>query len=156
MSNYLSELARSRSGSGKRGIYSVCSAHPWVLEAAMERQRTEPGPLLIEATCNQVNQAGGYTGMTPDRFRQMVYLLAARCGFPQERILLGGDHLGPFPWRQLPWELAPSQDASGTGFHAIQSAMVWGKFIPIDRPSNEGLPVCTGYLRKNRSAAVNF
>lgn len=81
----------------------------------MERQRTEPGPLLIEATCNQVNQAGGYTGMTPDRFRQMVYILAARCGFPQERILLGGDHLGPFPWRQLPWDLAPSQDASGTG-----------------------------------------
>jgi D-tagatose-1,6-bisphosphate aldolase subunit GatZ/KbaZ len=101
MSNYLSELARSRSGSGQRGIYSVCSAHPWVLEAAMERHQSEPGPLLIEATCNQVNQAGGYTGMTPEDFQNRVHRLAAQCGFSRKRILLGGDHLGPFPWQHL-------------------------------------------------------
>ncbi len=72
----------------------------------MERHCSEPGPLLIEATCNQVNQAGGYTGMTPEDFRKLVHRLAAQSGFPQERILLGGDHLGPFPWQQLAAEAA--------------------------------------------------
>ncbi len=67
----------------------------------MERHRSEPGPLLIEATCNQVNQAGGYTGMTPEDFRNLIHRLAVQRDFPQERILLGGDHLGPFPWQQL-------------------------------------------------------
>ncbi len=101
MSNDLSELGRLRSGSGQRGLVSICSAHPWVIEAAMERHLSEPGPLLIEATCNQVNQSGGYTGMAPKDFRNLVHRLAAQRDFPQERILLGGDHLGPFPWQQL-------------------------------------------------------
>ena len=72
----------------------------------MERYRSEPGPLLIEATCNQVNQAGGYTGMTPADFRDLVHRLATQRSFPQERILLGGDHLGPFPWQDLAAEAA--------------------------------------------------
>lgn len=59
------------------------------------------GPVLIEATCNQVNQEGGYTGMTPAAFRDVVHAIAARVGFPVGRILLGGDHLGPNPWKHL-------------------------------------------------------
>jgi D-tagatose-1,6-bisphosphate aldolase subunit GatZ/KbaZ len=55
--------------------------------------------LLIEATCNQVNQEGGYTGMTPNDFRDYVRAIAAEYGFPAERLILGGDHLGPNPWR---------------------------------------------------------
>ncbi len=106
MSTYLSELAQRRQGSDQRGIYSVCSAHPWVLEAAMRRHLSVSGPLLIEATCNQVNQYGGYTGMTPADFRDLVHRIAAKVGFPQERILLGGDHLGPFPWQHLEAEVA--------------------------------------------------
>ena len=106
MSGYLTELAQSRGGLHRRGIYSVCSAHPWVLEAAMHAHVSAPGPLLIEATCNQVNQFGGYTGMKPADFRDLVDRLAARAGFPQDRILLGGDHLGPFPWQHLAAEAA--------------------------------------------------
>ena len=34
------------------------------------------GPVLIEATCNQVNQEGGYTGMTPADFRTYVLGIA--------------------------------------------------------------------------------
>ena len=64
------------------------------------------GPLLIEATCNQVNQFGGYTGMTPGSFRERVHAVARNTGFPLDRILLGGDHLGPFPWQHLPAEQA--------------------------------------------------
>jgi D-tagatose-1,6-bisphosphate aldolase subunit GatZ/KbaZ len=101
MSHYLLELAQNRPVGSQRGIYSVCSAHPWVLEAAMRRHLSAQGPLLIEATCNQVNQFGGYTGMKPGDFRKLVHEIAAKAGFPESRILLGGDHLGPFPWQHL-------------------------------------------------------
>jgi D-tagatose-1,6-bisphosphate aldolase subunit GatZ/KbaZ len=101
MSSFLANISRLRTGAEQRGIYSVCSAHPWVLEAAMRRHLSEPGPLLIEATCNQVNQFRGYTGMTPGDFRDLVYRQARKAGLPEERILLGGDHLGPFPWQHL-------------------------------------------------------
>jgi D-tagatose-1,6-bisphosphate aldolase subunit GatZ/KbaZ len=85
----------------QRGIYSVCSAHRLVLEAACEAARADGSPLLIEATCNQVNHRGGYTGMTPADFRRDVEAIAARCGLAPSALVLGGDHLGPNPWRQL-------------------------------------------------------
>ena len=88
------------------GVCSVCSAHPVVLEAAMLQALRDNRPLLVESTVNQVNQLGGYTGMTPKDFRSFLDSQAARAGFPQDRIILGGDHLGPYPWRSLPAERA--------------------------------------------------
>ncbi len=85
-----------------RGVYSVCSAHPLVLDAAFAQASADKSLLLIEATCNQVNQDGGYTGLTPAGFRDYVHSLAAAAGFPFEQLILGGDHLGPNPWRSLP------------------------------------------------------
>ncbi|MBT8474863.1 MAG: D-tagatose-bisphosphate aldolase, class II, non-catalytic subunit [Alphaproteobacteria bacterium] len=88
------------------GITSVCSAHPMVIEAAL-RLAKETGELaLIEATCNQVNQEGGYTGMTPADFRAFVENIAGKIGLATDRIILGGDHLGPNPWKDLPAEEA--------------------------------------------------
>ena len=84
------------------GMTSVCSAHPLVIEAALELAREQDRSVLIEATCNQVNQDGGYTGMTPGKFRHFVEDIAARVGFDAARIVLGGDHLGPNPWKNLP------------------------------------------------------
>ncbi|HDR9007325.1 TPA: D-tagatose-bisphosphate aldolase, class II, non-catalytic subunit [Burkholderia vietnamiensis] len=86
-------------GGAQRGIYSVCSAHRLVLEAACEAARADGSPLLIEATCNQVNHVGGYTGMTPADFRRDVDAIAQRCGLAPSALVLGGDHLGPNPWR---------------------------------------------------------
>ena len=84
------------------GLTSVCSAHELVLEAALLQAAADGGPALIEATCNQVNQDGGYTGMTPAGFRDLVYGIADRVGVPRARVILGGDHLGPNPWKHLP------------------------------------------------------
>ncbi len=81
------------------GIYSVCSAHPIVIEAALRVGLGKDIPILIEATSNQVNQFGGYTGMTPDLFRQFVVDIAETVGFPLNQLLLGGDHLGPNCWQ---------------------------------------------------------
>lgn len=84
------------------GIYSVCSAHPLVIEAALRYELNTGKPVLIEATSNQVNQFGGYTGMTPKDFVEYVHKIAEEVGFPKDRLILGGDHLGPNCWQNEP------------------------------------------------------
>jgi len=88
------------------GIYSVCSAHPLVLEAAVRQAVRDNTPLLVEATSNQVNQLGGYTGMRPRDFREFALRIATAHGLAEENLILGGDHLGPNPWQNLPAEEA--------------------------------------------------
>ena len=83
------------------GVTSVCSAHPLVLEAAVAQALEDGSLLLVEATSNQVDQFGGYTGLRPADFRDLVLDLADRAGLPRDRVVLGGDHLGPNTWRDL-------------------------------------------------------
>ncbi len=94
-------LAKRRQGVAA-GIYSVCSAHPWVIRAAAEQAAEDDSLLLVEATSNQVNQFGGYTGMHPAEFREFVREHLKAAGVDERRLILGGDHLGPNPWRTLP------------------------------------------------------
>jgi len=98
-------IARHKSGEAV-GLYSVCSANPWVLEAALRLAKRHSRYALIEATSNQVNQEGGYTGMRPADFVQFVRAIATRVALPHERLLLGGDHLGPNGWQHLSAEQA--------------------------------------------------
>lgn len=118
-------LLRSASGAAPVGITSVCSAHPLVLEAAMLEAASRGSPVLIEATCNQVNHTGGYTGLTPADYRNLVHDVADRISFPRNEIVLGGDHLGPNPWRHLAAEEAMAQAEMmvaayvGAGFEKI-------------------------------------
>ncbi len=95
-------LHRRKLDGNARGIYSVCSAHPLVLRASLQQAMSDGTPLLIEATSNQVNQLGGYTGMRPADFHSLVTAIAREQGFPEERLILGGDHLGPNSWQKLP------------------------------------------------------
>jgi D-tagatose-1,6-bisphosphate aldolase subunit GatZ/KbaZ len=95
---YLKKIIEENRQGTPKGIYSVCSAHPLVIEAAMEHAKEEKTPLLIEATANQVNQFGGYTGMRAEGFYDFVCAIALKVGFPLEHIILGGDHLGPVCW----------------------------------------------------------
>ena len=107
MSNLFDEIVLAQKRGEARGIASICSAHPWVLKAALHGD----GPVLIESTCNQVNQFGGYTGMTPADFVHFVRGIAAENALPPERLILGGDHLGPSPWQDCPMERAMSHAA---------------------------------------------
>ena len=94
-------IARHKQGQAV-GVTSICSAHPIVIEATLRHAARKASPLvLFEATCNQVNQDGGYTGMTPADFVAFVHGIAERSGFDTARIALGGDHLGPNPWTGL-------------------------------------------------------
>ncbi len=96
------ELVHKHKRGVRCGIYSVCSAHPLVIEATLRHAMRKAMPIvLIEATCNQVNQFGGYTGMSPAAFRDFVWAIADQVGYPRHQILLGGDHLGPNPWTSL-------------------------------------------------------
>jgi D-tagatose-1,6-bisphosphate aldolase subunit GatZ/KbaZ len=100
VSKVLQQLAIARRQFQPRGIYAICSAHPWVLEAAFDQAVEDGSDLLIEATSNQVNHVGGYTGMLPEDFRRRVLEIAASKGFNESRLILGGDHLGPNPWQK--------------------------------------------------------
>lgn len=94
----LQEMINQRNSGKHCGIPSYCSANEFVLEAVLEQAKKTERPVLIEATANQVNQYGGYTGMKPADFRQFVAEIAEKCGTPDELIILGGDHLGPLTW----------------------------------------------------------
>ncbi|MBV1704650.1 MAG: class II D-tagatose-bisphosphate aldolase, non-catalytic subunit, partial [Hyphomicrobiales bacterium] len=93
----------AEAGAGRRrGLPSWCTAHGPTLAAILAAHRGDDGPILVEATCNQVNHRGGYTGLAPADFQAFVLGLADRAGVDRARLILGGDHLGPNPWKSLP------------------------------------------------------
>jgi len=96
----LAEIVAANRRGARRGIPSFCTAHPDVLQAILRCYRDDQAPILIEATCNQVNQFGGYTGMKPVDFRDFIHGLAVEIGVDAARIILSGDHLGPNPWKK--------------------------------------------------------
>ena len=92
-------LQDRRSGMLHAGMPSYCTANELVIEACLKQAKRFDGSVLIEATANQVNQFGGYTGMLPADFRDKVFAIADKIGFERDRVILGGDHLGPLTWQ---------------------------------------------------------
>src|SRR5271157_6313568 len=101
----LQTLEENRAGRAV-GVYSICSPNRYVLEAGMLQAARDNVLLLIESSSNQVNQSGGYTGQTPASFAVFVREVASHMKFAADRIVLGGDHLGPHVWRAEPPEKA--------------------------------------------------
>jgi len=101
MNHPLVEILSQRKHGNIQGVFCICTANPIVIEASMDRLKDADSPLILEATANQVNQFGGYTGMKPDDYVEFVRNIAHKTGFPQERLILGGDHLGPLTWTRL-------------------------------------------------------
>lgn len=83
------------------GIASYCTANELAIEALFEQAKRFDDYVLIEGTANQINQFGGYTGMTPENFRDYVFAIADRAGFSTDKIILGADHFGPLVWSGL-------------------------------------------------------
>lgn len=98
----MKDIIKSHKSNPEHGIYSICSAHPLVIKSAMTYELKSNKKLLIEATSNQVNQFGGYTGMMPKDFVLYIENIAKEVGFPMNRVILGGDHLGPNCWQKEP------------------------------------------------------
>ena len=106
MKNRLLNIIEKRKLGIHSGIPSFCCSNKIVIEAILEQSRRFDDLCLIEATSNQVNQYGGYMGMTPMEFQEYTYQIAHKIGFDTSNIILGGDHMGPLPWADLPAEQA--------------------------------------------------
>lgn len=121
----IQQVVKAHRRGERAGLYSVCCSHPVVLAAAMGVAARYDTLLLVEATSNQVDQFGGYTGMTPVQFRDYVHRLAQERGFPLDRLVLGGDHLGPNAWQGRPAAQAMAHAEvliaayAAAGFHKI-------------------------------------
>ena len=125
----MADILRAVIAANNRGqavaIPSVCSAHPDVLRASLLLAERLDRALVVEATSNQVNQDGGYTGMRPADFISFVNGLADSTGTGRARVTFGGDHLGPQAWRRLPADQAMAKahvmvaDYAAAGFSKI-------------------------------------
>ncbi len=104
--NPMLDIVQAQKAGEAKGVYSICSSNQYVIEACMKKALQDGSFVLIESTSNQVNQYGGYTGMNAAQFSVFVKQIAGKVNFPQENILLGGDHLGPNVWTQEPSALA--------------------------------------------------
>ncbi|MFV0498596.1 MAG: class II D-tagatose-bisphosphate aldolase non-catalytic subunit, partial [Bacilli bacterium] len=99
--NSLLKIVEKQKNNQAIGIYSACSASPFVIEAVIKRAKSDNSCVLIESTANQSDQFGGYTGMTPLDFRKYVEKIADKYHFDKNKLFLGGDHLGPLTWTHL-------------------------------------------------------
>ena len=88
MNDPLASLVNRHRNGESVGITSICSANPLVLEATMREAGAGAagGPLLVEATSSQVNQDGGYTGMRPPDFRDLVHAAARAMEYRRVRL----------------------------------------------------------------------
>lgn len=102
MKNLLIDMLEKRNAGINAAYPSYCSANKFVIEAILIQGKRFGDAIIIESTSNQVNQFGGYLGMTPFEFKDYVYEIADRVGFDKSKLILGGDHLGPQPWQDLP------------------------------------------------------
>ena len=125
MTSPIQQVIQAHRRGERVGLASICCSHPAVLRAAMRVALDHDTLLLVEATSNQVDQFGGYTGMTPAAYRDYVLDLARELAFPPGRLVLGGDHLGPNAWQALDAATAMRHAETliaaygGAGFHKI-------------------------------------
>ncbi|AJE48710.1 class II D-tagatose-bisphosphate aldolase non-catalytic subunit [Celeribacter indicus] len=130
-------IARNRADEGF-AFCSVCSAHPDVLVASLRLARDYGVPMIVEATSNQVNQFGGYTGLKPADFVAMVHALCAANGIEPNGVIFGGDHLGPQAWKHLPADEAMARA------EAMMTLYIEAGFTKIHLDCSEG---CAGEPR---------
>ena len=146
-------ISRNRAGNGHGpavAIPSVCSGHGDVLRASLLLAEDCGHPVVIEATSNQVNQFGGYTGLRPADFAASVDRICAENQVDRGRVVLGGDHLGPQVWRHEGSQTAMAKarkmmaDYVAAGFTKIH--------IDCAEPCAGDLPEMTDNLVASRAA----
>ena len=135
MSEVLRDIIQRNRAGHAVAIPSVCSSQADVILASLLRAQTLDRPIVIEATSNQVNQDGGYTGMRPSDFMAFVNGIAKDAGVDRERIQFGGDHLGPQAWR------SENSDSAMAKAHQLVAGYAQAGFSKIHLDCSEG---CAG------------
>lgn len=98
MLEYIMDVIRDREKGILSGIPSYCTANETILRAIIRDAKENDRTVLVEATSNQVNQNKGYSGMDPFEFVRYIDGICDSLDFPREKVIKGGDHLGPLPW----------------------------------------------------------
>lgn len=93
--NLLKDVLDNRLNQRQKGVYCCCSANEMIIRSVLKNAKQHDYIPVIESTANQVDQNGGYTGMTPQDFVNLVKRIAKEEDFDFDKIILGGDHLGP-------------------------------------------------------------
>jgi len=136
------------------GIYSACTANEYVLRACIQKGKETNSYVLIEATANQVDQYGGYTGMKPADFKKFVEELVKKEGYTMDKVFLGGDHLGPLTFAKYDEDKAMAEaktlvhDYVRAGFTKIHidTSMKVNSDDPSTRLSDEVIAKRGAYL----------
>jgi len=99
----IEKIISDNKNTNKNGLICICSAHDDIINASFDFLSKNPlAKLSIESTVQQVNQDGGYTGMSPYNFSNKVHSIAKRHNISSSSYILAGDHLGPNTWKHLP------------------------------------------------------
>lgn len=153
---FFSDIVAAQKKGSPAGVCSVCSAHPAVVDAALLHAKRLGLPVLIESTVNQVNQLGGYTGMAPRDFCAFILSRAGSAGFPPERIILGGDHLGPYPWRsrRSPEAMTLSRELVVACIHAGYAKIHLDASMPLAGDALDGEGALDPRLAAQREAEL--
>lgn len=96
------DILEQRKSGAKVGIPSYCTANRQVIRTILKDAAANGRTVLIEATANQVDQYGGYTGMKPKDYVRFIEEIAAETHCDMRQIILGGDHLGPLTFCKEP------------------------------------------------------
>ena len=83
-----------------KALPSFCTSNTDVIKSILFFCHIKKLPCLIECTSNQVNQYGGYTNKTPQNFMKEISNIRKEINFDKKKLFLGGDHLGPLPWKK--------------------------------------------------------
>lgn len=90
----------------KHSLPSFCTANFNVIKILIIFAKYYNLPILLESTSNQVNQFGGYTGLTPRQFYKKIDKLKKKIKIKNKQVMIGADHLGPLPWKKLNSKIA--------------------------------------------------
>lgn len=112
-----------------RTILAVCPNSQAVIRAAIYAAKRNKGPIKFAATLNQVDQDGGYTGMTQEQFVRTIRKEADRVNFTGP-VIIAIDHGGPWlrdnqrteKWslqRTMDWVKKSFTDAIDAGYDLI-------------------------------------
>jgi tagatose-1,6-bisphosphate aldolase non-catalytic subunit AgaZ/GatZ len=95
MPRILERLRALSSGGPRRTLLVVCPNSEAVIEAAVSAAARNESPLAFTATLNQVDEDGGYTGMTHRELAELVQEKVRELAFDGP-VSLAVDHGGPF------------------------------------------------------------
>ena len=135
-------------------MVAICSAQPLVIKTAMQIARDRSQPLLLEVTANQVNQFGGYTGMTPLQFSTFARQMASQVGLKADQMIIGADHLGPWVWKEQTAHTAMTnaeellRQCIHAGFQKIHLDTTYGcaddgsSHLPIELNAQRSVQLC--------------